>query len=190
MDALWWFYTIVLGAAFAQIAMGMAVQWKIRAATTEPIFLPSMLWLGFLLILTIEVWIAVGYFQLTVTSMSVLSLLAFLWVPMGILVLGIFLAEPTWNGTAPASDQERFSRLRTPFFVVLLSIPVVNLFHEIALGSAGFDADLLFPLLLSGGAIIGLFLRSRRADALLAGAMLIVMCVYLFTSYGTVSLPA
>ena len=51
MDALWWFYTILLGAAFAQIAMGMAVQWKIRAATSEPLFWPTVLWLAFLIIL-------------------------------------------------------------------------------------------------------------------------------------------
>lgn len=98
MDALWWFYTILLGAAFAQIAMGMAVQWKIRAATSEPLFWPTVLWLAFLIILTIEVWIAVGFYQRTETSMSIMSLLAFLWVPMGIMTLGVFLAEPTWNG--------------------------------------------------------------------------------------------
>ena len=189
MDALWWFYTIVLGAAFAQIATGMAVQWKIRAATAEPIFLPTMLWLGFLLILTIQVWIAVGFYQRTVTSMSILSLLAFLWVPMGIMVLSVFLAEPTWNGSAPTSDEQRFTRLRRPFFTVLASIPLVNLVHEIALGSAGMDADLLFPVLLAAGAILGFFLRTRKADATLAGVMLVIICVYLVSSYGTVAIP-
>ncbi|MGI9135917.1 MAG: hypothetical protein ACR2JS_02510 [Candidatus Nanopelagicales bacterium] len=190
MDALWWFYTIVLGAAFAQIAMGMAVQWKIRAATSEPIFLPALLWLGFLLILTIEIWIAVGFYQRTVTSMSILSLLAFLWIPMGILVLSVFLAEPTWSNSAPSSDEERFARLRRPYFTVLVSIPIVNLVHEIALGSAGMDADLLFPVLLAAGAILGFFLRTRKTDAALAGVMLVIICVYLATSYGTVSIPA
>ena len=189
MDALWWFYTIVLGAAFAQLAMGLAIQWKIRAASSEPIFLPTVLWLGFLLILTIEVWIAVGFYQRTETSMSILSLLAFLWVPMGIMILGVFLAEPTWNGSAPSSDEERFARLRTPFFTVMASIPVVNLVHEISLGSASFDADLVFPALLTVGAIVGFFLRSRRADALLAGAMLATISLYLVTSYGTITLP-
>ena len=189
MDALWWFYTIVLGAAFAQIAMGIAVQWKIRAATAEPIFLPTMLWLGFLLILTIEVWIAVGSYQRSETSMSILSLLAFLWVPMGIMTLGVFLAEPTWNSGAPNSDEERFARLRTPFFFVLASIPAVNLVHEISLGSAGIDADLAFPLILIVGAVIGFFIRGRRSDALLAGSMVAAISLYLFTSYGTVALP-
>lgn len=31
MVALWWFYTIVLGAAFAQIAMGMAAKAAIES---------------------------------------------------------------------------------------------------------------------------------------------------------------
>jgi hypothetical protein len=190
MDALWWFYTILLGAAFAQIAMGMAVQWKIRAATSEPLFWPTVLWLAFLIILTIEVWIAVGFYQRTETSMSIMSLLAFLWVPMGIMTLGVFLAEPTWNGSAPASEEERFTRLRVPFFTVLASIPAVNLAHELALGSLGWDADLAFPVIMMLGAVAGFFLRTQKSDAILAGGMVVIISVYLVTSYGTISIPA
>ena len=187
MDVLWWFYTIVLGAAFAQLAMALAVQWKIRAATGEPLHAATVLWLVFLLILTIEVWIAVGYYIKTVSSMSVLSLLAFLWVPMGILILGVFLADGTWGAKAPGSDEERFSRLRRSFFSVLLLIPVVNFAHELALGSLGVDADLLFPGLIAIGAVIGFFIRGLRADTVLAAAMVAVIAVYLLTSYGTVA---
>lgn len=187
MDVLWWFYMIVLGTAFAQIAMALAVQWKIRAATGDPLYLPTTLWMFFLLVLTIEVWISVGFYVNTVVSMSVLSLMAFLWVPMGILILSVFLSDSTWRGASPTSDEERFSRLRKSFFTVLLLIPLINLAHETILGNASVDQDLLFPLLIAAGAIVGYFLRSTRADTLLAGAMLIVIGTYLFTSYGTVS---
>ena len=187
MDVLWWFYTIVLGAAFAQLAMALAVQWKIRAATGEPLHAPTVLWLVFLLILTIEVWIAVGYYIRTVSSMSVLSLLAFLWVPLGIFILGIFLADGTWGSTAPGSDEERFNRLRRSFFTVLLLIPVVNIVHELTLGSLGLDADLVFPGLIAAGAVVGFVIRGVKADTILAAAMVVMIAVYLLTSYGTVA---
>lgn len=187
MDVLWWFYTIVLGAAFAQLSLALAVQWKIRAGTGEPLHAPTVLWLVFLLIFTIEVWIAVGYYIRSTSSMSVISLLAFLWVPMGVLILAAFLSDGTWGATAPGTDEERFSRLRRSFFTVLLSIPVVNFVHEWALGSLGVDADLLFPGLIAIGAIIGFTIRGLRADTILAGAMVIVITVYLLTSYGTVA---
>lgn len=186
MDFLWWFYTILLSTAFAQLAVALAVQWKARAAANTPLHPPTMLWLVFLLVLTIEVWIAVGYFIRTVTTMSIVDLLAFLWVPMGILFLGVFLADTTWLGAAPGSDEERFSRLRTSFFSVLLAIPVVNFAHELYLGSLAADADLLFPGLIAVGAVVGFFIRGQRADTVLAAVMVVVITVYLLSSYGTV----
>lgn len=113
--------------------------------------------------------------------------LVFLWVPMGILFLGVFLADTTWLGSAPGSDEERFSRLRNSFFTVLLLIPFVNFGHELYRGALGADADLIFPGLIAIGAIIGFFLRTERADTVLAAAMVAVITTYLLTSYGTVS---
>ena len=104
--------------------------------------------------------------------------------------LGVFLAEPTWNGSAPASEEERFTRLRVPFFTVLASIPAVNLAHELALGSLGWDADLAFPVIMMLGAVAGFFLRTQKSDAILAGGMVVIISVYLVTSYGTISIPA
>ena len=187
MDVLWWFYTILLSTAFAQLAVALAVLWKVRAGAGTPLHPPTVLWLVFLLFLTIEVWIAVSFYIRTVSSMSIVSLLAFLWVPMGILFLGVFLADTTWIGSAPGSDEERFSRLRKSFFTVLLLIPVVNFAHELYLGSLSVDADLFFPGLIAIGAIIGFFIRGQRADTILAAAMVVVIFLYLVTSYGTVS---
>ena len=187
MDVLWWFYTIVLGAAFAQLAVALAVQWKMRVVTGRPLHAPTVLWLVFLLILTIQVWIAVGYYIRTVSSMSVISLLAFLWIPFGILILCVFLTEGTWGASVATDDEARFSRLRRSFFVVLLLIPVVNVGHELVLGSLGFDADLWFPTLIAIGAMIGFAIRGLRADTVLAAAMSVVVAVYLLTSYGTVA---
>lgn len=187
VDVLWWFYTILLSTAFAQLAVALAVLWKVRAGAGTPLNPPTMLWLVFLIILTIEVWIAVSYYVKTVSSMSIISLLAFLWVPMGILFLGVFLADTTWIGSAPQSDEERFNRLRKSFFTVLLLIPVVNFAHELYLGTFSVDADLIFPALIAVGAVIGYFIRTVRADTVLAAAMLVVITVYLVTSYGTIS---
>lgn len=187
MDALWWFYTVVLGAAFAQLAIGIAVQWKTHLATGETMHLPTLLWQVFLLVLTIQVWVAVGFYVRTITVMSVWSLLAFLAVPMGILVLSVLLADQWWNGAPGLADEARFARMRRAFFIVLLLIPVINLLHELALGSLGLDADLVFPLAIAVGAGIGLVLRRPRGDTVLAVAMIALVVAYLLTSYGTVS---
>lgn len=188
MDALWWFYTVVLGAAFTQIALAIALQIKTRVGSGVPVHWPNLLWQFFLTILTIEAWIAVGYFQRSLQSMSVLNLLGFLWVPMGILMLSVFLADQWWNGAAAQGDEERFNRLRPAFFTVLLLLPVVNLLHSASMGALAFNADLLFQLLIALGAVIGFFLRTLRADVILSAAMLAVITIYLFTSYGTITL--
>ena len=187
MDLPWWFYSILLGTAFAQLAVALAVQWKVRAGAGVALHPPTMLWLVFLMVLTIEVWVAVSYYVRAISSMSILSLLAFLLVPMGILIMGVFLADSTWTGAAPGSDEERFSRLRPSFFAVLLLVPLVNFAHEFYLGSLGFDADLVFPALIAVAAVVGFFLRTSRADTVLAAAAVAVIAVYLVTSYGTVS---
>ena len=70
---------------------------------------------------------------------------------------------------------------------MLLLIPGINLLHEFFLGSVGFDSDLAFAALLILGALIGFRIRSRTADSILAGAMIVVISTYLFLEYGTIS---
>lgn len=187
MDVLWWFYTVILGAAFIQVSISIAVQWKTSSANRERLHLPTLLWQVFLIILTVQVWVAVSVYLRTVESMSVLSLLAFLWVPMGLLILSVFLADQWWNGKSTEDDEQRFNALRRPFFLVLILIPVINLVHEITMGTASLDADTLFPLAIALGGVIGLRLRSARADSILAVAEILLVLVYLFAYYGTVS---
>lgn len=187
MDGLWWFYTVLLGAAFAQLAVGIALQWKTHIVIGDSMHWPTLLWQVFLLALTIEVWVSVGFYIRTLTTMSVLSLLAFLAVPMGILVLSVLLADQWWNRSPAMSDEERFVRVRRAFFIVLLAIPVINIAHELVLGSLALDADLFFPLAIAGGALAGLVVRARRADSSLAAAMVVLVVAYLLTTYGTVS---
>ncbi|MGI9196475.1 MAG: hypothetical protein ACR2KE_03335, partial [Candidatus Nanopelagicales bacterium] len=60
---MWWFYTVILGIAFGQILMELAVafrDWR-RVPTSRP-FWPAILWLAFLLVLVVQVWIAVTYY--------------------------------------------------------------------------------------------------------------------------------
>ena len=55
------------------------------------------------------------------------------------------------------------------------------------MGELALDIDLLFQGLIILGAVIGLFLRSRRADAILALAMIAVVCAYIGVGYSTVA---
>lgn len=138
---------------------------------------PTLLRFVFLILLTIQVWIAVGYFVGKITSISVLMLLAFLWVPLGILILTVFLSDGTWGTNSPASDEDCFNLMGRSFFIVLMLIPFVSIVHELVLGTLGIDEDLYFPTLIMVCVFFGLFLRKVVA----------LISTYLFTFYNTVS---
>jgi hypothetical protein len=206
---VWWLYTIVLGMAFGQVARNLASQAK--RARLEPgarVHLATVLWEVFLLLLIVQVWIAVSYFQETVTALTVLELAGFLSVPVAIFVLTTILSENDKDilsesdkdtdgdedaegdsGKDDAVDpyERAFCRLRPLFFGVLLAMIAINLLHGFLRGDPGSPLDLAAQALLAAGALTGFFLRSRRADAILAVAMVVLIAGYIAAGYGTVS---
>lgn len=185
---MWWFYTVVLGMSFGQILqeLAMAVRDWARSPDGGPRpFLPAMLWQIFLLVLVVEVWLAVTYYRRSLDTIPVLELLAFLVVPAGILVMSYLLpvTQPDDSGPLP---QQAFARVRPVFFGVLIGIVAVNLLHGVLIGQQGLDADLLFQCLITAGALIGLRLRTARADTVLAVLMIGVLGAYIGLEYSTV----
>lgn len=63
----------------------------------------------------------------------------------------------------------------------------VNIVHSLARGDLEMDIDLYAQVVLILGAILGLFLRSRRADGLLALAMIATVIAYIALAYSEVS---
>lgn len=187
---MWWFYTVILGIAFGQILMELAVafrDWR-RVPTSRP-FWPAILWQAFLLVLVVQVWIAVTYYRQTATEVPILELVAFLLVPAGILVMSYLLpdvqTDPEKEAQMPA--QAVFARIRPVFFGVFIAMVAVNVLHGVITGEQGLDVDLLFQALLVAGAVVGLFLRSRMADVVLALVMIAILVTYIGVAYPTVT---
>ncbi len=185
---MWWFYTVILGMSFGQVLHGLAQgvrSWRIE--DDRKIYLPGTLWQIFLLVLIVQVWLAVTYFRETVTEVSILGLVAFLCVPAGIFIMTSLL--PGQDGDdddgSPSYD-ELFARTRPLFFGVLIAMVVINAVHGIVMGELGLDQDLAFQALILAGAVVGLFLRRPTADAVLAGAMIVMVGTYIAVGYSSV----
>ena len=185
---MWWFYTVVLGMSFGQILQELAV--AVREWSREPgrrPFGPAVLWQFFLLVLVVQVWLAVTYYRATVLEISILRLIAFLAVPAGTFVMCFLLPVSGAPRDDEATPAQNFERVRPVFFGVLIAIVVINLAHGLAVGELALDIDLLFQGLIILGAVIGLFLRTRRSDVVLALAMIAVVCAYIGLGYSTVA---
>ena len=181
---MWWFYTVVLGVSFGQILQELALGVREWSRGRGRPFPPAMLWQVFLLVLVVQVWLAVTYYRETVTRVSIAELVAFLVVPAAILVMSFLLPE---SGADDGADPETaFARVRPVFFGVLIGMVTVNLLHGFLVGEQGLDADLLFQSLLVAGGLIGLAIRNRTADTVLAGALTTVLAVYIGVEYATV----
>lgn len=179
---MWWFYTVILGMAFGRVLQELAVALRDGRNGTRRPFVPAMLWQVFLLALIVQVWLSVKY-SVRTPEISVLSLLAFLCVPAGILMMSFLLPGSDPGGRDPGSD---FSRVRPLFFGILVAMVAINVAHTYLLGQRGLDADLLFQGLLAAGAVTGLLLRRSGADISLAVAMTLVVLTYIATGYSTV----
>lgn len=202
MCPVWWFYTIVLGGAFAQVARSLAGQAKeARLTPQHRVHAPTVLWEVFLLVLIVQVWVAVTYFRENLVEMSVLQLGAFLAVPVAIFLLATILNDGSRDKAKdgesddgePPEDVRRdqdFGRLRPLFFGVIVAMVIINLVHSLLRGDLAPGVDLTAQLLLLAGGVTGFFLRSRRADTVLAIAMVAVVVGYIALAYGTVSVDA
>lgn len=189
---VWWFYTVILGVAFGQILIDMSGVIRARRVTPDATaYLPAMVWQVFLLVLIVQVWIAVSYYRLNVETATILRLAAFLAVPAGIFVMTFLLPKSVPQGEIDEgkvlSAQAQFDRVRPLFFGVLIAFVVINVLHGLLEGELALDVDLLFQSLFVAGGVIGMFLRGRTADLVLAIAMVVLLCTYIGLEYSVVS---
>lgn len=188
MGDLWWLYTIVLGGAFALVAQSMAEDLKRRRI--EPgnrLFVTGLVWQVFLLLLILQVWVAFTYYQRTVEQIAVVSLIAFIAVPLAIFIMGVLISGNGPGGGDGLTQGEMFDRVRPLFFGTLIVLVVGNIIHETVLGNAAFDSDLLFQTLLVGGGVVGLLSRGRPLDTWLGAAMIAIVGAYILLDYAVVS---
>lgn len=191
MGDLWWLYTIVLGGAFALVAQSLAEDLKRRRI--EPgnrLFVTGLVWQVFLLLLILQVWVAFTYYQRTVEQIAVVSMIAFIAVPLAIFIMGVLISGNGPGGSDGLDAGEMFDRVRPLFFGTLIVLVVGNIVHETVLGNAGFDSDLLFQALLVGGGVVGLLSRGRPLDTWLGAAMIGIVGAYILLDYAVVSVVA
>ena len=187
MSNIWWLYTVVLGAAFALVAQSVGEDLKARRLIPgRRLFVTALIWQLFLLLLIVQVWVASAFYQRTVTEISVVSMFAFLCIPIGIFIMVVVLHGN--SSTQTQSEEVVFDRSRPLFFGALIAIPAINIVHETILGNAGWDSDLAFQLLIVVGGVVGLVIRSRKLDNALGVAMIALILTYTLVGYSTLTL--
>lgn len=189
MARVWFFYTVILGMSFGQILHQLAVairEWRVNPGQRP--FFPVILWQVFLAVLSVQVWLAVTYYRENLEQISILQVAAFLVVPAAILLMSYVLPGPMFSDEDELTPEVDFARVRPVFFGVLIAMVMVNLMHGLATGEQGLDVDLLFQVLIVLGGVIGLIVRTQRADVVLATAMTGLLCTYIGVAYSSVSL--
>lgn len=202
MAYLWFFVALVSSLAAHQLISNLAKLIRNRAiARTFP---ASGAWNCFLLLLLIEVWVAAPVQQSGPVDTA--SFLVFLGIPLGVTLMAFLIKpEPDWDlagheaqeppahrsavsgpGTLDLAGQ--FNADRYYFFGILLALPVLSLARELLVGQGvEFGADFIFRNLIGVGALIGLFIRGKRADTVLAIAMVALLLVYTVVVFPTIS---
>jgi hypothetical protein len=180
MEHLWFFVGILAGAA-----VWSPLEYLAHSLRDRRIVRPSptvIVWQLFLIVLLIEFWIA--SLAVSKDAMGVGQFLLFLLLPFGAMVLAT-LSKPT---VEPDVDQfTEFESQRNVFFLILAALPVISLLRELVAGeSIPFDADLVYRILIFVGALLGLFIKGRRATFVHALAMLALISTYLLDVYATV----
>lgn len=188
MNALWWLYAVVLGAALANITITLTLAVKARLVTGSHVHLPTFLWGLFFALLAMQVWIASVVYQDSLTEVTVIEALALLWVPLSILISSVFLGEHWWDSsiTESPSAAEQFPRVITAVLWVLVFMVVVNELQRAARGDLLVDINLFFPGALALLALAGIIVRRLRESWMLPALMLVVLIMYTAIGYSTV----
>jgi len=169
MGYLWFFVGVLTGIAIDSPLKYIARSLRERQRVTPD---PTVfVWQLFLIVLLIEFWVA--SISISTAEMGLAQFLLFLLLPFGAMILSS-LTNPT---VEPTVDQlEEFESQRLAFFGILALLPVISLLREVVAGETiPLDADLIYRVLVFIGAILGLFIRSRRAGLPHAIAMLILI---------------
>lgn len=180
MTIIFFFFAVVAGDAFVRILNRLTASVKDRnSAATYP---PTVVWQVFLLMVVIEIWVATARDQEHFTSVAVGSLILFLALPIGVVVLAELLNVD--DGEDPVAD---FNRQRRLFFCILCALPVLSIIRQIFGNDLEFGLDFFFQIALMAGALLGLFVRRGKPDLILAILMTTVVIAYTFIVYGTIS---
>ncbi len=181
-DFIWFFFAIVAGDALVRVLSRLTDEVKNRGA--QRLYPAAIIWQIFLLLLVIEIWIATAYYQrTTTTTIQTTNLMLFLCLPIGAVVLAELL-----NNSDDEDPAVYFNKQRRLFFLVLAALPILSFVRQIVTHDLSFGTDTNFQIALIVLALIGVFLRSRVQDLILAVVTTAVLASYIFVVYHTISI--
>jgi hypothetical protein len=123
-------------------------------------FVPTLVWMGMLFVLHIQIWWAAFEWQ-SRSSWTFFAFLLFLALPIGAYLLSILLVPDLDRAEDPDLRQSYFAN-RVWFFGLLSAMPVVSLLHEAVHGGAiEPDADAAFRVVFGLTALLGLGSRNE-----------------------------
>lgn len=192
---LWFFIAFVSGWGLRIIVRNIGDLMQSRSYTkTYPAVL---LWNIFLVLLIVEMWVAAPFNDTDVVKTS--AYLLFVLLPTAVMVLG-YVLQP-WRGPfeSKSEDSEEepekflpleqaFNRNRIVFFGVLLALPILSILRELLENE--FDPSTLdfgFRLVIAAGALVGLFIKGKNANTILAAVMIVVIFIYTVVVFPFVS---
>ncbi|MFM1917700.1 MAG: hypothetical protein RJB01_1215 [Actinomycetota bacterium] len=188
VNALWWLYAVVLGAALANTTITLTLAVKSRLVTGSRVHVPTVLWGLFFALLSMQAWIASVGYQASLAEVTVLEALALLWVPLSILASSVLLGEHWWGSSTDESPSaaEQFPRVITAVLWVFLVMVIVNEVLRASRGDLVVDIDLFFPGAMALVAACGIVIPRWRDGWPLPGLMLVLLTSYTALGYSTV----
>lgn len=173
------FVSIVLGVGVSRLLNGAGR--LVQRRHEIELYLPTLCWMAFLLLLHVQVWWAIFAWR-DVETWTFLAFALFLAIPVGAYFLAV-LVLPDLEGTdADAPDLARnFHQNRVWFFWILAALPVVSMLQEVALsGELARSMDTAARVLLVPIAGSGALVRREVFHRIHAPAMLGLLVLYTF----------
>lgn len=210
MTSYLWFFVAFLSGWAMRVLIGNVAD-LIQSRTYGRTYLAVGLWNVFLMLLVVEMWVASPFVDASDGQVETGSFLLFILLPTAVTLMAYLLQpEPgkyelvvedlnesqqvvgaegrTTASTNPPSLEAAFNRNRQFFFGIMLALPVVSVLREFATGEFTLlSADLGFRALLALGAILGFFVKSKRANTVLAACMIAVIVAYTLIVFPSVN---
>jgi hypothetical protein len=173
--------SIIVGLGLSHLLATTARLIQARARTR--LFGPTLLWMGILFVLQIQIWWAAFEWQ-QVGAWSFYSFLLFLALPIGAYLLSVLLV-PDLDAPGPVDLRASYFANRIWFFGILTLLPVLSLVHECVHGGAvQWDLDAAFRVGFAAVAIVGLSVRRERVHWILAVGFALAFAVYVGMLFG------
>lgn len=168
--------SIIVGLGLSHLLATVArlIQERDRVA----FFVPTLIWMGLLFVLQVQIWWAAFEWQ-SAGSWTFFPFLLFLALPVGAYLLSVLLV-PDLDALGTVDLKAGYFKNRRWFFGVLLLLPVLSLIHEqVQGGRVAWDLDAFFRLGFLAVALLGLSVRDIRVHWALTVGFALTFLLYI-----------